>query len=135
MPSLRALLKPADPSLLVVLPLAGLALQSAERLGVYLNAAATGTNPFRAARHTWRLVGTHLDQGTFAPLGRFAEYLTHGVALEADESLSLAPHAVLGAVRLALVAVTAVLAAALAVARDRDLTVRKPTWPELASMA
>lgn len=175
----------------MVLPLAGLALQSAERLSVYLNAAATGTNPFRAARHAWRLAGTHLDQGTFAPLGRFAEYLTHGAALEAGQSLSLAPHAVLGAVRLALVALTAmlafkivealrrsagthrspsllalyplacaaalvangiggglavtphtsigavavVLAAALAVARDRDLTVRTPTWPELAPLA
>ncbi|WP_419944346.1 hypothetical protein [Candidatus Poriferisodalis sp.] len=92
-------------SLLVVLPLAGLALQSAERLSVYLNAAATGTNPLRAARHTWRLAGIHLDQGSFAPLGRLAEYLTHGVALEAGWSLSLAPHAVLGAVRLALGAV------------------------------
>ncbi|MDE0496966.1 MAG: hypothetical protein OXH86_06410 [Acidimicrobiaceae bacterium] len=191
MPPLRALLREAGPSLLVVLPLAGLALQSAERLSLYLNAAATGTNPFRAARHAWHLTGTHLDQGTFAPLGRFTEYLTHGVALEAGQSLSLAPDAVLGAVRLALVAVTAVLAfrvvealrrsagthrspsllalyplacaaalvangiggglavtphtsigavavvlaAALAVARDRDLTVRTPTWPELAPVA
>lgn len=99
-PSLRALLKQAGPSLLVVLPLAGLALQSAERLSVYLNAAATGANPFRAARHAWRLAGTHLDQGSFAPLGRFAEYLTHGVALEAGQSLSLAPHAVLDGARL-----------------------------------
>ena len=101
MPSPRASLRKAGPSLLVVLPLAGLALQSAERLDVYLNAAATGTNPFRAARHARRLAGTHLDQGTFAPLGRFTEYLTHGVALEAGQSLSLAPDAVLGAVRLA----------------------------------
>ncbi|WP_423916532.1 hypothetical protein [Candidatus Poriferisodalis sp.] len=103
----------AAPALLVVLPLAGLALQSRERLNVYLNADATGTNPIEAARRAWRLTGDRLDEGSFGPIGSFVESLVHGLAVETGEALSLAPHAVLGAVRLILVGLVAVMAVGL----------------------
>ena len=96
--------------MLVVLPLAGLALQSADRLSIYLNAGATGANPLEAARRAWRLTGNYLDEGSFSPIGRFVEFLVHGLAIEAGDALSLAPHAALGAVRLAMVGLVAVLA-------------------------
>ncbi|WP_423916467.1 hypothetical protein [Candidatus Poriferisodalis sp.] len=96
--------------MLVVLPLAGLALQSADRLSIYLNAGATGANPLEAARRAWRLTGNYLDEGSFGPIGRFVEFLVHGLAIEAGDALSLAPHAALGAVRLAMVGLLAVLA-------------------------
>ena len=187
----RRWLHPAPPALLVALPLAGLALQSADRLSIYLNASTTGTNPLEAARRAWRVTGSYLDEGSFGPIGRFVEFLVHGLAIEAGDALSLAPHAVLGAVRLVLVglvavlafklvdslrrsagahagrslvglyplafaaalvanglggglaqaphtsmgAVAAVLAVALAVARDRDMASRRVAWHEYASMA
>ena len=98
------------PAVLVVLPLAGLALQSADRLSIYLNAGATGANPLEAARRAWRLTGNYLDEGSFAPVGRFVEFVVHGLAIEAGDALSLTPHAALGAVRVAMVGLVAVLA-------------------------
>ena len=97
------------PAVLVVLPLAGLALQSADRLSIYLNAGATGANPLEAARRAWRLTGNYLDEGSFAPVGRFVEFVVHGLAIEAGDALSLTPHAALGAVRVAMVGLVAVL--------------------------
>lgn len=94
----------------MAVPLAGLALQSADRLAIYANAGATGANPLEAARRAWRLAGARLDEGSFGPIGRFAEYLIHGLAIEAAEAFSLAPHAAIGVVRLAMVALVAVLA-------------------------
>ena len=106
----RRCIRPGWPAVLVVLPLAGLALQSSDRLDVYANAGASGVSPWAAAQRAWRLTGGHLDEGSFGPVGRFAEYLVHGLAIEAGQALSVAPHAALGVVRLALVAAVAALA-------------------------
>ena len=98
------------PAVLVVLPLAGLALQSADRLSIYHNAGTIGANPLEAARRAWHLTGSYLDEGSFAPIGRVVEFVVHGLAIEAGDALSLTPHAALGAVRLAMVGLVAVLA-------------------------
>lgn len=102
----------AGPALLVTVPLAGLAIRPGALPGVFGDAETqtATTNPFSAAKQAVQATGEQLDVGSFAPLGRFVDYLVHGLALDAGEALSLAPHAVLGVVRLVMVALLALLA-------------------------
>ena len=102
-------LRQVGPSLIVALPLAGLALQATHQLDMYPY-AAENANPVEAVRRTWRLVKADLGEGRFAPLDGYVDQLVYGLAIEAGESLNLAPHAAMGAVRLTLVAVVALLA-------------------------
>ena len=108
------------PSVLVTLPLAGLAFVSDERRSVYLRALTNEANPFKAAEDAVRGTDNFLSGGTFRPVGRFWEMLVHGFVFEAGEATGVAPHIVLGAVRLAMVAVLALSATALVAALARS---------------
>ena len=102
----------AAPGLIVTIPLVGLALQGDERRSLYRSAHRISANPLKSARSAIRNIDAFLDRGNFRPIGRFAEGIEHGLVFEAGEFTGIAPHAILGLIRLAMV-----LALALACAR------------------
>lgn len=112
-----------SPMVLAVFPLTGLALQSSERVNLYLRASKTSANPVEVLRQVFRLIDNFLDSGNFRPVGRFVEFLGHGVAFEAAEATALAPHEVLGFIRLAMIALVALLAVRLVGALQRSAAI------------
>lgn len=110
--------------MLAVFPLLGAALQSSERVSIFLRARTTSGNPVETLRAVVRLTGNYLDSGSFRPVGRFAEFLGHGVAFEAAEATALAPHEILGLVRLAMVALVALLAVRIVGAMGRSASIQ-----------
>ena len=113
------------PSVLVVLPLAGLAFVADERRSVYLRALTNDANPFRAAMDAARGTDNFFSGENFRPVGRFWEMLVHGFVYEAGEATAVAPHIVLGALRLTLVAVMALGATAMVSALARSAGVQQ----------
>lgn len=112
------------PSLLVVLPLAGLALSGDERRMVFLRPLHGGANPVAAARQVIRGIEPYLfDHGNFRPIGRLWEWLVIAFAYDASEATALPPHVVLGGVRLLMAACVAVSAAAIVRALMRSAEV------------
>lgn len=111
-PSLRSLFKQAGPSLLVVLPLTGLAFLADERRSVYLRALTNDANPISAAVDAARGTDNFFFDGNFRPVGRFWEMLVHAFVFEAGAATGVAPHIVLGVVRITLVVLLALGATA-----------------------
>ena len=91
------------PAFIVAIPLSGFPLQHDEVKLVASTAGRVGANPLRAAELSIQETGRFLDLGTFRPLGRFVENLGYSALLEASEATGLAPHAILGVIRLAVV--------------------------------
>ncbi|WP_420437368.1 hypothetical protein [Candidatus Poriferisodalis sp.] len=110
--------------MVVVLPLAGLAFVADERRSVYLRALTNDANPFKAAMDAARGTDNFFFGGNFRPIGRFWEMLVHGFVFEAGEATAVAPHIVLGAVRITLVALVALGATAMVRALARSAGVR-----------
>ena len=113
------------PSVLVMAPLVGLAFVADERRSVYLRALTNDANPFRAAMDAARGTDNFFSGGNFRPVGRFWEMLVHGFVYEAGEATAVAPHIVLGALRLTLVAVMALGATAMVSALARSAGVQQ----------
>ena len=101
----------AAPALVVAIPLVGLSFQSDERRRIYRSAHHYSANPLKSARSAVRNIDAFLDAGNFRPIGRFAEGLEHGLVLEAGEFTGVAPHAILGLVRLVMVFALALVCA------------------------
>ena len=97
------------PALIVTAPLVGFAFHFDERRLIYRAAGFGHDHPLNAARHGFDSIDTYLEQGNFRPLGRFVEGLIAAFALEAGEATAMAPHAVLGILRLLAVFVLALL--------------------------
>lgn len=112
-----------------MLPLAGLAFVSDERRSVYLRVLVNDASPQKTAADALRGVSGYLRAGNFRPTGRFWEMMIHGVVYETAEATGVAPHVVLGGVRIvmaalvaaAAVAVVLALTSAAQVARERSL--------------
>ena len=112
------------PGVVVVLPLAGLAFVADERRSVYLRALTNDANPFKAAMDAARGTDNFFSGGNFRPIGRFWEMLVHGFVFEAGEATAVAPHIVLGAIRITLVALVALGATAMVRALARSAGVQ-----------
>lgn len=97
------------PALLVTVPLAGYSLLGDERRRLFLAAHRFGSDPRAATSHAWDTVGGFLDAGNFRPLGRAFENFARGLLFDAAEATGLAPQAVFGVVRLAAVALLALV--------------------------
>ena len=106
--------------MLVAVPLLGLAFIADERRSVYLRALTNDANPFKTAADAARGIDGYFSSGTFRPVGRFWEMLVHGFVFEAGAATGVAPHIVLGAVRLVMVALLALGATALVAALVRS---------------
>ncbi len=100
----------AAPAVLAVLPLVGMSLKSDERLHLHRQVELTDVNLIRIGQYVEERIWGFLDAGNFRPIGRFFEVLVHGFVFEAAEATGLSPHVLLGVVRLASVALLAVLA-------------------------
>ncbi len=108
------------PSVLVVLPLVGLALVSDERRSVYWRAFTDDANPVTTAADVARGIDAFFAAGNFRPIGRFWEMLVHGFVYEAGEATAVAPHIILGVIRLAMVILVALGATAMVSALARS---------------
>lgn len=108
------------PPVLVTVPLLGMAFQLDERLHVYAQIARTDASPPAVASYVAEHTSVFLDHGNFRPAGRFAEVLVHGLVFETAEATGLGPHVALGLVRLAAVAVAALVASHLVGALARS---------------
>ena len=98
------------PALLVTTPLLGYSLVGDDRRRLYLAAHRFGSDPLKAFSHSWDTVDGFLDRGNFRPLGRALENIERGFVFDAAEATGLAPHAVIGVLRLTIVAVLALVA-------------------------
>jgi len=98
------------PALFVTAPLAGSSLQYDEIKLVARTAYEIRANPLRAAHDSYEVTDHFLSRGNFRPIGRFLENLYYSAVYETAEATSLAPHAVQGLVRLALLSVLAFVA-------------------------
>lgn len=116
----------AAPAVLAVLPLVGMSLKSDERLHLHRQVELTDVNLIRIGQYVEERIWGFLDAGNFRPIGRFFEVLVHGFVFEAAEATGLSPHVLLGVVRLASVALLAVLAykAVEALARSAGVPMR-----------
>ncbi|WP_423916533.1 hypothetical protein [Candidatus Poriferisodalis sp.] len=110
----------AGPAILVVLPLLGMSLKSDERLHLFQQVYFTDVNLFGIGRYVEERLVNFLNIGNFRPIGRFTEVLVHGVVFEAAEATGLTPHVLVGVVRVAVVALLAVLAAKMVQALARS---------------
>ena len=111
------------PASLVVLPLLGTSLKSDERLHLYQQVHLTDVNLFGISRYVEERIFSFLNIGNFRPVGRFTEVLIHGVVFEGAETTGLAPHVLLGIVRVIVVALFAVLAVKMVTALARSARV------------
>lgn len=124
------------PSVLVVLPLAGLALYWDERRMVFLRPLHGGANPVAAARQVIRGIEPYLfDHGNFRPIGPLWEWLVIAFAYDASEATALPPHVVLGGIRLLMAACVAVSAAAMVRALMRSADVHAGSLVSLYPLA
>jgi hypothetical protein len=99
----------ALPGLLVASPLVAFSFQGDERRNIYYNAERFGTNPLEPAGQAIDEIPVFLRLGNFRPLGRFLDYTEHTFVFEAAEATGIAPHVVHGFVRMAMVAVLALV--------------------------
>lgn len=124
------------PSVLVVLPLAGLALYWDERRMVFARPLHGGANPVAAARQVIRGIEPYLfDHGNFRPIGRLWEWLVIAFAYDASEATALPPHVVLGGIRLLMAACVALSAAAIVRALMRSADVQAGSLVSLYPLA
>ena len=98
------------PALLVTTPLLGYSLVGDDRRRLYFAARRFGSNPLAAFSYSWETVDGFLDRGNFRPLGRALEIIERGFVFDAAEATGLAPNAVIGVLRLTIVAVLALVA-------------------------
>ena len=98
------------PALLVTTPLLGYSLVGDDRRRLYLAARRFGSDPLAALSHSRDTIDGFLDLGNFRPLGRAAENFERGFVFDAAEATGLAPNAVIGVLRLTIVAVLALVA-------------------------
>lgn len=98
------------PALLVTTPLAGYSLVGDDRRRLYLAAHRFGSDPLEAFIHSWDTIDGFLDRGNFRPLGRAVENIERAFVFDAAEATGLAPHAVIGVLRLAIVGLLALVA-------------------------
>ncbi len=118
----------AGPALVCTAPLVGMSFQGDERPRIYAVISRYGSNPFKIIEGTFRDLDFFLGRGNFRPLGRLFETAGHSFVFEAGEAMGLAPHAVLGAVRLVMVGLLALTASAVvaALARSAGVSLRHP---------
>lgn len=118
----------ALPALACTAPLVGVAFQGDERPRIYAVISRYGSNPFKIIEGTYRDLDFFLGRGNFRPLGRLFETVGHSFVFEAGEATGLAPHVMLGVVRLVMVGLLAVTASAVvaALARSAGLSPRHP---------
>ena len=105
-----------------------MAFQGDERPRIYAVISRYGSNPLKIIEGTYRDLDFFLGRGNFRPLGRLLETAGHSFVFEAGEATGLAPHVVLGVVRLVMVGLLAVTASAVvaALARSAGLSPRHP---------
>jgi hypothetical protein len=108
------------PAVLVVVPLLGFAFQGDERRGIYYDAERFGGNPARIAKQSYDEIGIFLNLGNFRPVGRFFDYLEHSTVFEVAKATGVPPHVVHGSVRIAMIALLAVVATQLVAALHRS---------------
>ena len=109
-PEVRTWRDAVVPALLVTTPLIGYSLIGDDRRRLYLAAHRFGSDPLEAFSHSWDTIDGFLDRGNFRPLGRGLENIERGFVFDAAEATGLAPNAVIGVLRLAIVAVLALVA-------------------------
>jgi len=105
-----------------------MAFQGDERPRIYAVVGRYGSDPFKIIEGTYRDLDFFLGRGNFRPLGRLFETAGHSFVFEAGEATGLAPHVMLGVIRLAMVGLLAVTASAVvaALARSAGLPQRHP---------
>ncbi len=126
------------PVLLVTAPLVGRALITDERVRVWQRTLDGSAWPWGAYSDTASHNDSYLEFGNFRPLGRFWETWVHGLSYEVGELTSVPPHVVLGVVRVAMLALLAVVGAAMvsALARSAGVSSEKASrWWALALAA
>ena len=109
-PEVRTWRDAVVPALLVTTPLIGYSLIGDDRRRLYLAARLVGSDPLEAFSHSWDTIDGFLDLGNFRPLGRALENIERGFVFDAAEATGLAPHAIIGVLRLAIIAVLALVA-------------------------
>ena len=100
----------AGPSVGVVVPLAGAAVHPEELHQIMRDVRITDAEPVAAMGFVGDRLSDFVDLGNFRPVGRFVDAMVHGLVFEAGEATGVAPDAVLGVVRLAVLGFVAVLA-------------------------
>ena len=95
---------------MVTTPLLGYSLLGDDRRRLYEAARRFGSDPLAALSHSFDAVDGFLDRGNFRPLGRAVENIERGFVFDAAEATGLAPHAVIGVLRLAMIALLALVA-------------------------
>ena len=105
-----------------------MSFQGDERPRIYAVISRYGSNPFKIIEGTYNDLDFFLGRGNFRPLGRLFETVGHSLVFEAGEAAGLAPHVVLGAVRLVMVGLLALTASAVvaALARSAGVSLRHP---------
>lgn len=98
------------PTLLATTPLVGYSLIGDDKRRLYSAARLVGSDPLEAFSHSWDTIDGFLDRGNFRPLGRVLENIERSFVFDAAEATGLAPHAVIGVLRLAMVALLALVA-------------------------
>ena len=99
------------PAVLLAAPLVSFSFQRDEMRNIYRDTLRFGTvNPLRMAGHVLDGMVWLVRIGNFRPLGRFADHVQRVSLFEAAEATGLAPHLVLGLVRLAMVGALALVA-------------------------
>ena len=98
------------PALVVTTPLLGYSLLGDDRRRLYEAARRFGSDPLAALSHSFQTVDGFLDRGNFRPLGRAVENIERGFVFDAAEATGLAPHAVTGVLRLAMIGLLALVA-------------------------
>jgi len=109
-PAFRRCRDAVAPALLVTAPLVGYSLIGDDRRRLYLAARRFGSDPLEAFSHAWDTIDGFLDLGNFRPLGRAVENIERVFVFDAAEATGLAPHAVIGVLRLVIVALLALVA-------------------------
>ena len=105
-----------------------MAFQGDERPRIYAVIGRYGSNPFKIIEGTYHDLDFFLGRGNFRPLGRLFETVGHSLVFEAGEATGVAPHVVLGAVRLVMIGLLALTASAVvaALARSAGVSPRHP---------
>ncbi len=122
MPSLSRFLRVAAPAMLIMAPLAGLALHSDQSIAIYQFASDYGTNPLRIIAANLAEVGEFIAKGNFRPLGRFIFYLEEAARFDLAAAVGVPPHIVQGAIRVAMAGVLAWVATCVVSALARSAT-------------
>ena len=121
----------AAPALIITAPLIGFSFQGAERRSIYWAANTFASDPLGVVSEAARSVGPYVARGSFRPVGRIFENVANVFVFEAAEAAGIAPHVVNGGVRLAMIAILALTAAALVSAVMRSASAESFAPPGL----